>query len=293
MAQGVRPEGELLLVLGMGRSGTSLLTRVLALCGAGLPERLMGPDPGNPTGYWEPMAVLELNEAFLARFGSSWYDPTLQLQYESSITDQDRQAYVGQIYEFLASYSQLPLLVIKEPRITALFDFWLEAIRRADRTLKIVVPVRHPREVAASLAARDGVSAELSNALWLKYNLLAERYSRPFPRAFIDYSNLVRDWREEVARITRTLELPFYDFDEAAIDRFVAADLYRQRTAERLTDVLGQSWVGQVYAALSAAARDQPLDTPALDAIFDGFRASEHDFRAAVDEFRDRFRIVT
>lgn len=293
MAEGVTSERELILVLGMGRSGTSLLTRILSLCGAGLPERLLGPDPGNPAGYWEPLAALEINEAFLARFGSSWYDPTLQLQYEISITDQDRQAYVSQIYDFLTSYSRLPLLVIKEPRITALFRFWFEAIQRAHLILKIVVPVRHPREVAASLAARDGVSAELSNVLWLKYNLLAEWHSRPFPRVFVDYSHLVRDWRGEIARITHTLALPFGDFDEVAIDRFVAADLYRQRAAEGPTDALDKSWVGQIYAALSAAARDQPLDTQELDAIFDSFRASEHTFRTAVDEFQDRFRIVT
>lgn len=291
MAEGVTPEREILLVLGMGRSGTSLLTRVLSLCGAGLPERLLGPDSGNPAGYWEPLAALEINEAFLARFGSSWYDPTLQLQYEISITDQDRQAYVDQIYDFLTSYPRLPLLVIKEPRITALFSFWFEAIRRAHFTLKIVVPVRHPREVAGSLAARDGVSAELSNVLWLKYNLLAEWHSRPFPRVFVEYSNLVRDWRGEIARITRVLALPFDDFDEAVIDRFVTADLYRQRTVETPNDVLDQSLEGQIYVALSAAARGQPLDTRALDAIFDSFKVSEHAFRTAVDEFRDRFRI--
>jgi hypothetical protein len=61
----------LLFVLGMGRSGTSALTRVLSLCGAALPPGMLGADAGNPRGYWEPRAALGINERFLYRHGSS------------------------------------------------------------------------------------------------------------------------------------------------------------------------------------------------------------------------------
>ena len=64
-----------LFVLGMGRSGTSALTRVLSLCGATLPTGMMGADAGNPRGYWEPRAALRLNEKFLGRRGSTYFDP--------------------------------------------------------------------------------------------------------------------------------------------------------------------------------------------------------------------------
>ncbi len=38
----------ILFVLGMGRSGTSALTRVLSLCGGTLPAKLVGANAGNP-----------------------------------------------------------------------------------------------------------------------------------------------------------------------------------------------------------------------------------------------------
>ena len=40
-----------LLVLGMHRSGTSALARVLSLRGASLPATLMAPNRGNPSGF--------------------------------------------------------------------------------------------------------------------------------------------------------------------------------------------------------------------------------------------------
>ena len=52
-----------LFVLGMPRSGTSALTRVLSLCGGTLPAGMMGADSANPRGYWEPRKALHLNDS--------------------------------------------------------------------------------------------------------------------------------------------------------------------------------------------------------------------------------------
>src|ERR1700678_60798 len=60
-----------LFVLGFGRSGTSALTRVLSLCGAGLPAGLLGATAKNMRGYWDPRAAIHLNQAILRRHGSS------------------------------------------------------------------------------------------------------------------------------------------------------------------------------------------------------------------------------
>ncbi|GLV08475.1 hypothetical protein MyChFU_17950 [Mycobacterium intracellulare subsp. chimaera] len=68
----VRPVA--LFVLGMARSGTSALTRVLSLCGSTLPAGMCGADGNNPRGYWEPRAAIMLNETILRRHDSNWYD---------------------------------------------------------------------------------------------------------------------------------------------------------------------------------------------------------------------------
>jgi hypothetical protein len=282
------PERQIIFVLGMGRSGTSAITRVLSLCGARLPEPLLGASESNLTGHWEPVDAININNAFLSRYGASWYDPTLRLQGEIAFSAQEKETYIEQIRAFIEHWHAASLLVIKEPRITALADFWFEASRRAGITAKVVIPIRHPDQVAASLAARDGISAELSNVLWLKYNFLAERSSRKLPRVFVEYLNLLGGWRKEIDRISDRLAIDLSGADEVAIDHFLDPNLHRQRSFGTPSDLLGQTWTYDTYMALSAATRDEPLNLQQIDAAFSAFMACERTFRRALEEFRQR-----
>lgn len=62
------------LVLGMHRSGTSVLTRAIALLGASLPSDLHPPGADNPDGYWEPAGLQRINDRLLQAAGSAWLD---------------------------------------------------------------------------------------------------------------------------------------------------------------------------------------------------------------------------
>jgi hypothetical protein len=279
----------ILFVLGMGRSGTSALTRVLSLCGAALPGALLGPNEGNPLGHWEPQTAIDLNDAILAQHGATWYDPTLRLQGEIPITEEHRATHLQRIGAFLRTLPTAPLLVIKEPRITALSGLWFEAASQAGFFTAVAIPVRHPNEVAASLAARDRMSPQLATALWLKYNLLAERQSRTVPRAFVEYPSLLRDWRAELARIATALSIDLSIRDETVIDDFLRQDLRRQQQEGGIAERFAAQWVSQVYAALSAAARDEPLDTGFMDEVFESYRACERGFRIALEDFHAHF----
>jgi hypothetical protein len=277
-----------IFVFGMGRSGSSALARVLSLCGCGLPAELVGATDANPLGHWEPNDALNLNEAFLSVHGATWHDPTLRLQGELAVDARRRTTYVEKIKEFIRALPSAPLAVIKEPRITALSEYWFEAVRQLEFPMRVVVPVRHPQEVAASLEARDRASPELSSALWLKYNLLAERQSRDVPRVFVEYVKLLTDWRGEVSRIAAALSIDLSVREEGAIEEFLQHDLRRQRHNGQVTESFGQPWVSRVYEALSAAARDEPVDTVALDEVFDAYRACERAFRVALEDFAGR-----
>ena len=68
------PPRRALLVVGMHRSGTSAITRLLSLCGADLPKHLMAAGAHNPRGYFESQALYELHQELLAEAGSSWDD---------------------------------------------------------------------------------------------------------------------------------------------------------------------------------------------------------------------------
>jgi hypothetical protein len=278
---------QVLFVLGMGRSGSSALTRVLSLCGGSLPEPLLGANPGNPTGHWEPLDALRMDDDFLVRHGSGWHDPTLRFHGDIKFDHRERENFVEQIEEFFRNCTTGPLTIIKEPRIVALAGCWFEAARRMGLAIKIAVPVRHPNDVTASLVARDLISPELSSALWLKYNLLTERWSRPYPRVFIEYQNLLNDWRREVARASEALVIDLSP-DAAAIEAFLDPALCHSRDTGSATEPFDQSWMGDVYATLTTAARDGGLDVSLMDDAFAEYRSAEEAFRSATEEFGRR-----
>lgn len=282
----VRPVA--LFVLGMARSGTSALTRVLSLCGSTLPAGMCGADGNNPRGYWEPRAAIMLNETILRRHDSNWYDPTLRLQEECAFGAEEKAACIAEIAAYLGTLPAAPLVVIKEPRITALSCLWFEAARQVGFDLAAVIAVRHPQEVVASAAKYVDTSPELSSALWLKYNLLAERHTRGMPRVFVDYGNLLEDWHREVKRIAAALEIDLDTADESAIAEFLTAELRRQRYVGPVADHFGADWISAVYEALRGAAQDYPLHVATLDRVFESYQAGERDFRVAFTDFHVR-----
>lgn len=243
----------------MGRSGTSALARVISLCGGALPVALLEPNFGNPRGYWEPLHAIALNDEFLRAQRSSWYDPGLEVQARAQNAAGERE-FVGRIVTFLRTgFEPAGPLVLKEPRIAGLVPYWAAAADAAGLTLKVVHVYRAPGAVAASLLARDALRADHSLALWLKYNLVAERDLRGRPRAFVSYAQLMRDWESTIARCGAELDLRLTveERTRTEVGRYLAPELNHHRPGApepavddpRLTD-----WAGRVHRALEDTA---------------------------------------
>lgn len=281
-------------VLGMPRSGTSALTRVLSLCGGTLPADLEVADSHNPSGYWEPRETHHLNGHMLRCHYSTDADPSLRLQEEGAFGAEEKTIFIDKIKAFLTTLAYAPLVVIKDLYITALSEMWFEAARQAGFDIAVVIAVRRPQEVIASVAASRRLSPDLPNALpsamWLKYNLLAERNTRGMPRVFVEYANLLEDWRREMKRISAALGIDLTDRDEGAIDEFLTKDLHRNRDYGPVAEPFGTDWVSTVYEVARAAARDEPWEESAMDRVYEAYRTSERAFRTAFEDFSEDFR---
>ncbi len=289
---GTVPRPVALFVRGVSQSGKSTLTRVLSLCGGTLPPGLAGASAIKPLGYWEPRESILLDEEILRRHGSRWYDPTLRLQEEGAFDAKEKAACIAKIGAYLTTLPTAPLVLIKEPRITLLSGLWFEAAHLAGFDVVAVAAVRHPQVAIASLAAWGRVSTELASALWLKYSLLAERHTRGVPRVFVEYANLLENWRREIKRISAALPIDLNTGNEGAVEEFLTPHLRRPRDCGPVTEPFGTDWISTVYEALRAAARDEPWDASALDRVFETYRATEHGIRTASEDFRHRSNSV-
>lgn len=262
----------LIFVVGMGRSGTSALTRLLSLSGAALPDTLIGPDAGNPTGHWEPALALRINELYLAAGGSSFWDAGLRVQTAEATVS--RKAFIQKIRWFLQNeLVRGDVFVLKDPRTSVLLDCWLAAAAEAGFTSKVIHIFRRPDEVAASLKARDHLDRAHAYLLWVKYNLLSERDARGWLRAVVSYDALLDDWQGQLRRLIDTLDLSLTTPPGPTVDAFLTPALrHHTAPAQIIEDPTPDGWAERIFAMLGAAL-DGEIDTAGMDGVFAEFAA--------------------
>jgi hypothetical protein len=267
-----RAERRALVVLGMHRSGTSAMTKTLALLGASLPAGLMAPkESDNEAGFWEPWRVAELNNEILNAVDSEW-DDVFAYRPKEYLSNVDR-FYLGRAVDLLSQeFGGSQLIALKDPRISVLTTFWHRVLREAGYAPHYVIMVRNPLEVAESLRARDLFPREKSLLLWSSYMIAADRDTRDCDRIFVSYDQLLTDWRSVRDRIEKSAGIPFPRNTAAAandIDRQLDRRLRQHQIgADHLfsrSDVTDD--VKVLYRIFSAACDGAEVERAAVDAI--------------------------
>ena len=186
-----------LCVTGMHRSGTSMVARLLNVCGLDLgPEAdLLPPAFDNPAGFWENADFLRLNDALLRAGGGSWRCPAAPAGDDAGLRARALRLVGGNAFREPWGW--------KDPRCCLTLPFW----RGLVPGLRVLVCVRDPLAAARSLAARGDVPYGEALALWLEYNLRALAAVPPAERVVTHYESYFRAPRAELRRVLRLLDL--------------------------------------------------------------------------------------
>jgi hypothetical protein len=213
-----------IIVLGMHRSGTSALAGTLGLLGVEIGSTLIPAHPDiNAKGFWENADIVAIHDRMLEELGSSWHDER-ELPHEWWTLPR-LKPFCEELKEIVKrDYESSALWLIKDPRLCRLLPFWASILESVVDEVKVILIVRHPREVAKSLKRRDGISLERAYMLWIQYMISAEKSSREYPRMLISYEQLLSDWRAVVDSASRKLDLPF-TYKDTLIERKIDAFL--------------------------------------------------------------------
>jgi len=264
-----RPNDRLVLVVaGMHRSGTSALTRCLNLLGAALPTNLIPAHRDNPAGFWESSDVQQLNDQLLAAMGSYWDDPR-PIDW-ASLGSHQQEDFIQSSCDLLdREFGQSGMLALKDPRLCRLLPIWKAAFARSRLATRYLIPIRDPREVAASLHKRNGLPTEQGLQLWVRHLLEAEHATRGSQRTIIRYDDLLDEPIPRLQALWRSLGIdPEPDWESAAPD--IRSHLQPSLRHERETVPIERSEVPpSVRLALNAmmALAQQPHDAQAYQAL--------------------------
>ncbi|MEA2429444.1 MAG: hypothetical protein QOF37_3072 [Thermoleophilaceae bacterium] len=225
----------LVLVVGVGRSGTSLLAGILGQVGFHIPQPEVQADDTNPRGFGEPRWAVDFHSKLMSKarvtvFDSrpAAWDATTRAGNDPATQDELR-AWLGE------QLAQADAVVVKDPRIGWFLPLWQRSATELGVPTSFVTMLRHPAEILASAKrSYGGWQTDASRAAsWTNEMLEIERGTRGSKRVFVRYQDLLADWGREAKRAGQEADLPLLrDLDRASfpqVDQFVDPALHRNR----------------------------------------------------------------
>lgn len=183
--------GNVVIVLGMHRSGTSAFTGALKIAGFDLGKDIMKANEYNVKGYFENNKIVELNDKILGYFNASW-DSMFFLPENWEEDERLKQSKLDAIQIFNSEFNNKSNIAIKDPRFGILLPFWKSVFESLQIKPNYCVVLRSPIEISLSLENRDHFSIQKSHILWTNYLMAIELSTRAEKRIFINFPDFLK-----------------------------------------------------------------------------------------------------
>ncbi|MEA2457526.1 MAG: hypothetical protein QOC95_498 [Thermoleophilaceae bacterium] len=270
-----------MLVVGVGRSGTSLLTGVLGQLGFHVPQPEVRADDTNPRGFSEPRWAVDFHTELLQKRRVTVNDAR-PAAWQSTAGAAEDPAVRAQLRTWLeAQMDMAGAVVVKDPRTGWFLPLWTACSADLGVEARFITMLRHPAEILASATKSYGTWQTPASrvAAWINITLETERAPRGRRRAFVRYADLLEDWPRDVNRVAELLDLPMLagvDRESSpAVEGFVDPALYRNREDWGQFDVPARirEMAEDVWRELQPLA-DPGGDTPELQRTLDHARGA-------------------
>lgn len=268
------PRDAILIILGMPRSGASLLMQSLETIGFTLPDDAANPSADSMTGPFEPQSVLRLNDQLLAGEGAWWARiGPLSVQPDHSAMQ----------HALTNSFGTARRIAIKDPRLSLLTPAWRPVLEQMGQ-LGALIALRHPGETATSLARRNGIGVDAAYLMWIHYLLTALEGTEGLARGLILFPDWINDIDTTLARVADIsgAQIP-PDTADAIMTRFQPDAIHggqQLRAADPETDLLA----GDLFALAARHARNGSVPDKAeiapFRARFDALATAARDIEA-------------
>lgn len=160
-----------IIVIGMHRSGTSLVTKALETLGVSLGENLMPPAEHNKKGFFEDLDVVDLNSKLLDIAKMNWASLN---EFPLSLLESPQGKLLKKeaIDLVTKKTDKNSIWGIKDPRMCRTLPFWKEIFKSLNIETGYVFCLRNPIDVSKSLTKRDNFEMEYGLHMWAHHSYL-------------------------------------------------------------------------------------------------------------------------
>ena len=261
---------QIVLVVGVGRSGTSLAMQALRRLGATISERLVPASEANRHGPLEDLEVRDRMAALWKEFDG--FRGPRPAGWQQTVIAQEVEDWLKHYLARRAAASDAAPFAVKFPLASLFLPLWLRAARQSGVRLRLIWATRGTAAVIGSFARTYGTKAEIATGYYAQRTFYLLR-DAPEDTLLLPYEGWQTDPAGQLAELARAACLPlpgvgdlFQDLYDANEDHGAerdapAADLLPvlrradDALAERrgaLSEILG----GEARDALAGALED-------------------------------------
>ena len=198
------------MILGMHRSGTSMLSGLVYKMGFQIGDSIMKASKYNPKGYFENLDIVYQNECFFTMQKVNYSSNLYRYNAFQALKDYMNKGetilscrYGKNALSFFNNATNYPWMM-KDPRLCITIRTWLPLLNFIPAVL---FTYRHPLDVALSMHKRDPHLISISKGLrlWYVYNKRAVTQTHDLCRVITSYSRLMRSTHNELNYIYQKL----------------------------------------------------------------------------------------
>lgn len=239
----------IVVVLGSGRSGTSLLMQVLSASGMRVSEEMIEARRDNPEGFFEDAAIVRIQANLMRALGAWPYHP-LPADWLAAPATAASARELGALLR--ARLERIDgLWGFKDPRTAAFLPLWRGLFDDLGLEARHVLALREPGSIIRSFMAAYQTPAHVAEQVWLRRTADAIAHTGAACH-IVHYEDWFSRARERVAGLAR-----FTGLNEQAVDqslrRIVRPEL--NRSAGPACE-LGNPAARALWAALSECRGD-------------------------------------
>ena len=239
------------VVLGAGRSGTSLMMQILVAMGMQVSKNLIPANISNPEGFFEDADIKEIHAGLISSLGSFAYIPLLD-DWMSSEPVKTALPTLKRALKVSLDASG-GVFGLKDPRMNMLLPLWMRVFNQLSVVPRFVLAVRTPDHVVASMVRQYNDSPSVAELAWLTRSIEALEHTgldcfiahyedllldqMPLAQALLQYTGLDQDFKGNLSDVLANTLKP--NLNRASKDEYRIQNPYVTKLYEALKQCHG------------------------------------------------------